>query len=454
MKRLANTDIILRGSLWKAMLAIAVPVVMNSFLQNMYNLTDTYWLGRIGTEPLAAISLVSPVQAAIINFGGGFTVAGSVLIAQLTGARRGDEAEKMANQIFVCAMLFSLCCVAALEVFTPAIVRWLGASGETQRQAVIYLRVVALDMPFLFAVNLYQSVRQARGDTVRPMLLNLLGISVNLGLDPLFMMVLGWGAGGAAAATVFSKAVPAVIALWLLTRPAGEIRLRPQLMRPERQKLRDILRIGLPTSLGGCTMQLGFLLMTRNVLAYGVDAMAAYGIGNRVNSLITLPSNAIGSAAATIVAQNMGAGQVDRARKGYLISMFSAMAFLFAGGMILSRPFLSRAVVGLFAQKPEVIAMAADFLSVMAFWCWTNGIYNSTCGLFQGCGHTEVTMAIDASRLWVFRFATLFVCGELLHMGVRSVWYSVVVSNGIASAILLALFASGLWKKNRVRVEG
>lgn len=454
MKRLANTDIILRGSLWKAMLAIAVPVVMNSFLQNMYNLTDTYWLGRIGTEPLAAISLVSPVQAAIINFGGGFTVAGSVLIAQLTGARHGDEAEKMANQIFVCAMLFSLCCVAALEVFTPAIVRWLGADGETQRQAVIYLRVVALDMPFLFAVNLYQSVRQARGDTVRPMLLNLLGISVNLGLDPLFMMVLGWGAGGAAAATVFSKAVPAVIALWLLTRPLAEIRLRPRLMRPERQKLRDILRIGLPTSLGGCTMQLGFLLMTRNVLAYGVDAMAAYGIGNRVNSLITLPSNAIGSAAATIVAQNMGAGQVDRARKGYLISMFSAMAFLFTGGMILSRPFLSRAVVGLFAQKPEVITMAADFLSVMAFWCWTNGIYNSTCGLFQGCGHTEVTMAIDASRLWVFRFATLYVCGELLHMGVRSVWYSVVVSNGIASAILLALFASGLWKKNRVRVEG
>lgn len=451
MKHLRNTDTILRGSLWKAMLAIAVPVVMNSFLQNMYNLTDTYWLGRIGTEALAAISLVSPVQAAIINFGSGFTVAGSILIAQLTGAGRGDEAEKMANQIFVCATVFSLCCVAALEGFTPAIVHWLGASGETQRQAVLYLRVVAMDMPFLFAVNLYQSVRQARGDAVRPMLLNLLGISINLGLDPLFMMVLGWGAGGAAAATVLSKAVPAVIALLLLTHPTAEIRLRPRLMHPEAQKLRDILRIGLPTSLGGCTLQLGFLLMTRHVLAYGVDAMAAYGIGNRVNGLITLPSNAIGSAAATIVAQNMGAGQVERARKGYLISMFTAVAFLFAGGMILSRPFLSRAVVSLFAQKTEVIAMAADFLSVMSFWCWTNGIYNSTCGLFQGCGHTEVTMAMDASRLWVFRFATLYICQTALHMGVRSVWYSVAVSNGIASAILLVLFSSGLWKKNRVR---
>lgn len=451
MKRMANTDMILRGSLWKAMLVIAVPVVMNSFLQNMYNLTDTYWLGRIGTEPLAAISLVSPVQAAIINFGSGFTVAGSILIAQLTGAQRTADAEKMANQIFVCAMLFSLCCVAALEMFTPSIVRWLGAKGETARQAVIYLRVVALDIPFLFMINLYQSVRQAQGDTVRPTLLNLLGILINLGLDPLFMMVLGWGAGGAAAATAFSKAVPAAIALYLLTRAAWDIRLQPRLMRPEPRQLRGILRIGLPTSLGGCTMQLGFLFMTRSVLTYGVDAMAAYGIGNRVNGLITLPSIAIGSAAATIVAQNMGAGQADRARRGYLISMFSAMGLLFAGGMILSRPLVSRAVVGLFSQKPEVIAMAADFLSVMAFWCWTNGIYNSTCGLFQGCGHTEVTMAMDASRLWVFRFATLYICQTALHMGVRSVWYSVAVSNGIASAILLVLFSSGLWKKNRVR---
>ena len=104
----------------------------------------------------------------------------------------------------------------------------------------------------------------------------------------------------------------------------------------------------------------------------------------------------------------------------------------------------------LFSTDEEVIAMAADFLSIMALWCFTNGVYNSTSGLFQGSGHTEVTMAVDATRLWVFRFATLYVCENWLHMGVRSIWYSVVVSNALSSVILYVVYRTGLWKKKRV----
>ena len=188
----------------------------------------------------------------------------------------------------------------------------------------------------------------------------------------------------------------------------------------------------------------------RNVYVYGTGAMAAYGIGNKVNGLITLPSNGIGSAVATIVGQNIGANQLDRAEKGYKIARRVSVIFLFVGGLILSRPFLSEAIVGLFSTDEEVIAMAADFLSIMALWCFTNGIYNSTSGLFQGSGHTEVTMAVDATRLWVFRFATLYVCEHWLHMGVRSIWYSVVVSNALSSVILYVVYRTGLWKKKRV----
>lgn len=200
-------------------------------------------------------------------------------------------------------------------------------------------------------------------------------------------------------------------------------------------------------------MQFGFLLMSRNVYAYGTQAMAAYGIGNKVNGLITLPSNGIGSAVATIVGQNMGAGQRERAEKGYHVAMKISVAFLFIGGMILSRPVVSKAIVSIFSDDQAVIAMAADFLSIMAFWCFTNGVYNSTTGLFNGTGHTEVTMAVDAARLWVFRFLTLWLCDTVLKMGVRSVWYSVVVSNGICAAILFVLYLSGIWKKQKIKVK-
>lgn len=453
MVKESNQQLILKGSLLQAVLALAVPVVINSFLQTMYNLTDTYWLGRIGTQQLAAINLVTPVQNIIINFGSGITVAGSVLIAQYIGAGQKADAKSMANQIFACSMLFSIVCVGICFVCTPNIVSWMGAEGDTYVYARTYLRTVILDMPFLYLVNIFSAVHQAQGDTVRPMFLNLGGIVLNMAMDPLLMVTFDLGVFGAALATVIAKAAPAAVAFVLLFNPANEVSLDRRHMKFEKEKLKLILRIGLPTAFGGSTMQLGFVLMSRNVFVYGTQAMAAYGIGNKVNSLITLPSNGVGSATATIVGQNMGARQPERAEKGFRISMWMCVAFLFIGGMILSREFISTTIVSIFSDDPEVIAMAADFLSIMAFWCFTNGVYNTAIGLFQGTGHTEVTVAVDVARLWVFRFLTLWFCGTVLKMGVRSVWYSVVISNGISAAILYVLYRMGIWKKTKIKVE-
>lgn len=451
-KKIDRTDVILHGSLWRAMLMIAVPVMINSLLQTLYNLTDTYWLGRIGKEPLAAINLVSPLQNMIVTFGSGFTVAGAVLISQFVGAGKTERARKMANQILIAAMLFCVTCVAALEIFTPAIVTWLGAEGEVWRHSVAYVRVVTVDMPFLFMVNLYQAVRQAQGDTVRPMLLNLLGISLNLVLDPLFMVVWHMGAAGAALATVIAKAVPAMFALWLLCRPQEAMQLDVKLMKPEKTLLKEVVRIGLPTALGSSAFQLGFLLMSTTALSYGVDAMAAYGIANKANTLNSLPANGIGAAVATIVGQNMGAGQMRRAQKGYWIGTISIVIWLLGTGFVFSRPSVANAVVGVFTSDPGVLAMGSQFFALMAMWTWNNGVCDTTTGLFRGSGHTEITMISDAARIWVFRFATLFVCQNWLHMGVESVWYSVVWSNGLSALLLCILYFTGIWKKNRVKV--
>lgn len=447
-----NPDLILRGSMLQAILSLAIPVVINSFLQTMYNLTDTYWLGKIGTDELAAINLVTPVQNIIISVGTGITVAGSVLIAQYIGAGEKDNAKSMANQIFACAGCFSLFCAATVFVATSGIVRWLGADGAIYGHACMYLRIVVWDMPFLYMVNIFSAVHQAQGDTVRPMFLNLGGILFNMILDPLFMVGLNLGTAGAALATLFAKMAPAFVAFYLLCRRENEVHLDVRHMRFEWEKVKLILQIGLPTAIGGSSMHLGFLLLTRNVYAYGSEAMAAYGIGNKINSLITLPSNGIGSAVATIVGQNMGAGQKERAREGYVLSMKICIVFLFIGGMILSRDAISTGIVGIFSDDEAVVAMAADFLSIMAFWCFTNGVYNATTGLFQGTGHTEFTMTMDATRLWVFRFLTIWFCETILQMGVRSIWYSVVVSNGISSVIWFILYKSRIWEKPRIKV--
>lgn len=200
-------------------------------------------------------------------------------------------------------------------------------------------------------------------------------------------------------------------------------------------------------------MQLGFLLMSKNVLAYGSAATTAYGIGNKINSVITLPASGIGSALSTIVGQNFGARQISRVKKSYHLSLCIGALFLFIFGMLLSRRFVAEPMVRFFTADEQVVPMAVDFLTIMAAWCWTNAFYNVSQGLFQGCGHTMITMAVDASRIWVFRFLTLWFCAEVLGMGVESIWYAVVASNGISALILYLLYWTGIWKKRPVSIE-
>lgn len=449
----SNSELILQGNLMRAILTLTIPVVINSFLSTMYSLTDAYWLGRLGTNQLAATNLVGNVQVVIITFGSGITVAGAVLIAQYVGAKAKKDAQEMANQIFACAIAFAVVCSAVCFLATPAIVRWLGAEGEVFTHAKAYLGTVIWDIPFIYMVNIFVAVYQAQGDTFRPMLLNVGGIIINLILDPLFIVVLDKGARGAALATLLAEMVPAIVAFILLSNPKKEIHLEVRNMKFQKEKLKLIVQIGLPTAIGGSILQLGFLIMSRNVFKYGTAAMAAYGIGNRINGLITMPSNGISAATSTIVAQNVGAKQPERAEKGCRVSMWMIVSFLVVGGLVLSRLPICTAIVSIFSKDAEVIALAADFVSVIALWSFANGVIDTTSALFQGTGHTEITMVVSIARLWVFRFATLWILENIFNMGVRSIWYCVSISNGICAIILYILYRSGVWKKQRIKLD-
>ncbi|MCD7904697.1 MAG: MATE family efflux transporter [Clostridiales bacterium] len=427
-------------------------MVLNNFIQTLYNLTGTYWLGQIGKESVAAITVVAPVQNVILQFGQGISLAGSVLISQFFGAKDDENARDMAGRVFACAMIFSLGAAFLCFISTSAIVGWLGAEGTVGSSAKTYLRIIVLDMPFLFMINLYSAVNQAQGDTVKPMFLNLLGIVLNMIMDPFLMFGLNLGITGAALATLSAKIPGAVIAFISLADKKKLIYIDIFNIHIKADMLKTIIKVGLPMALGGSTMQFGFLLIAKNVLKYGDAATAAYGIGNRVNSIITLPSTAVGSAVATIVGQNIGAGKRERAEKAYKLACFISVAFLFVCGMTLSRSFVNSPIVNIFANgDEEVLAMGSEFVSIMAFWCFTNGVYNSTSGLFQGSGHTLVYMVVDASRLWIFRLSTIWVCENILHMQEQSIWYAVVVSNGIGAAMLFIAYKLGIWKKDIIK---
>ena len=453
MAKKINRDLILHGNLTKALLVLALPIVANSFLQTMYNLTDTYWLGKLGKDNQAAITLITPVQNIIVNFGTGIVTAGSVLIAQYLGAKRDKEARTMASHVLMCSLIFSIVMAAIVFITTPNIVRYMGAEETVLTYSTIYMRIIIIDMPLLFLINVFTSVNQSEGNTIRPLLLNILGISLNMILDPLFMLVFDWGITGAGLATLLSKVPCGIIALASLFNKKNYIYVSLKKFKFQGNMLSSIIKVGLPTAIGGSTMQFGFLLMSKNVAKYGTAALAAYGIGNKINGLISLPSNAMGSATATIVGLNIGADNYNRATKAYRLSRNISVVFLLVGGIILSADPVSKSIVSVFSNESDVIDNAANYLSLMALLCFTNGVQNSTQGLFNGSGHTMVTMIIDATRIWVFRFATLYVCEDILHLGLYSIWWSVVVSNALSPLILYILYKTGMWKERVIQLD-
>ena len=181
--------------------------------------------------------------------------------------------------------------------------------------------------------------------------------------------------------------------------------------------------------------------------------MSAYGLGSRIANLFYIPVNAIGGALSAFIGQSLGAGDVEHAKNCFkegmkLCTAISAVITIF-GWLI------GPHIVPLFVKdaSQELLTLATEYTFYSVATAFFMGWYGILSGVFNGSGHTMVTMANDAARLWVFRFLTLYICENILHMGVESIWWSVVISNAISAAILYVLYRVGIWKKDVVRIR-
>ena len=427
---------ILAGNVYKALILLAVPIMLNSLLQTIYNLTDTFWLGRLGAEHMAAITLVSPLQSFITSFGGGLTAGGTVILSHHFGSGHKENCRYAVNQMFMLIMAFSVFAGAILFLGCGMILRGMGAEGNVLNYAAAYQRIMAADIPLIYMASLYTIVHNAAGKTGKPLALNFIGIVINMVLDPLFIVVFGWGASGAALSTVLAKLPCAVISMALLTRKSADIRITPFKVKPDLKIISSIAKVGLPMAIGNSAMQFGFVLMSKSVMAYGTAAVAAYGIGNKINGLVSTPSSAMSNAVSIMSGQTKGAGMRERGVSAMKAGMIMMVGLLAVTGFIISRSTVATALAGVFSSDTSVVPNTANFLGVMAAMAWTNGVYDSAKGYLNGQGRTVSTVTINAARIWVFRFAILLLCQKIFHMGVESIWYAVTYSNAVSSVVM------------------
>ncbi len=441
--------LILEGSLFKAILLLALPIMLNNLINTFYNLGDAYWVSRLGDIPMAAINFVWPVSFLTFSIAMGISIAGGSIVSQYIGAKKFDEARATAQQLYIFGVLFGIFSSILGWFLTPNIVTLMQATGELYENSVLYLRILFLEMPFLFLLNIFFSMNQAQGDTVTPTIVNGTSALFNILLDPLLIFTFGLGIEGAAIATVISKIPFAIYGIYRMSTRNSAIRVKPLNFIVNKEKMSDLIRIGIPSSLGFSGMALGFIVLFSIFASYGDAAITAVGIGNRLNSLAFMPAIGISAALSTITGQNLGANNISRIKKAFKTSIFLATLFLLLTCSVLW--IFSTELVGIFTSTPEVLRLGSFYLKILAITTWSISFFNCSIGLFNGSGHTTYSMVLEGGRLWLIRMPLIFLLAIIPSIGADSIWYAIGLSNVIAAMIAFGLTFLGAWKHPKLK---
>ncbi len=445
-------QLILSGPLHKAILMLAFPIMLNNLIGTLYSLGDAYWVSRIGDIEVAAINFVWPVSFFTLSIAIGISIAGGAIISQYKGAGKPEDARETAQQLYIFGILFGIFSSILGWFLTPAIVGLMHPSPDLYAASVGYLKILFLDMLGMFVLNIFFSINQAQGDTVTPTIVNGTSAVLNILLDPLFIFVFGLGIEGAAIATVLSKVPFALYAIYHMSTDTRGIRINPKSLAIHKEKMVDLIRIGVPSSLGNSGVALGFIVLFSVIASYGDIAVTSLGIGNRLNSLAFMPAIGIGAALSTVVGQNLGAGNIDRIKKAFRTSILLALLFLAVTTSALW--YFSRELVGIFSDTPEVLETGSFYLKALASTTWSISFFNCSIGLFNGSGHTRYSMFLEAGRLWIVRMPMVVILAGIPALGINGIWYGIAFSNIIAAAVAFGLTFNGAWKHPKIKSLG
>lgn len=444
------------GPLTPALLRLAWPVFVSHALYTLYGLADTIWVGRLSAEAIGAVSTCFFASWALLAIGDLFIAGVTALVSQAVGAQREKEAAE------VVGTALSLAFLAGLFVATLG---WFGArplfellfdDPDTIRMGAEYLSLYCLLAPIFYVSHVIDSIYRASGDTRTPMLVLLVGTGLNIGLDPLLILGLGpfprLEVQGAALATIIGQTTATAIYFGLYLRGHFPIAFRPEhlIRRFSRLRARQIAQIGTPTALIGILFSTVYLVLANYVGQFGAAALAALGIVNRLESLNYLTANAMGMGVATLVGQNLGARQVERAeasadRGALLISISTG---LLTALYLLCPEWIAR----LFTSDPEAIREAVVFLRIVALSQVLMGwelVYGQA---FTGAGDTMpplyasiVTSVIRIPVAWWLAFHT--------GAGLAGIWWVISITGILRGLWVSGWFKLGRWKMRGVRFE-
>ena len=456
---------ITEGGLVRPLFRLAWPIVVIQLLQVAYNVVDTLWLGRLSSDAVGALSLAFPLVFLTISVAGGFTAAGAILVAQYTGADSEGSAGEVAGQTISFVGIVAIGLGLVGFALTDAMLGILPSSPATAAQVVPlaseYMKVFFLGMPFLFGFFVFEALMRGYGNTQTPMRIMAISVGLNVVLDPI--LIFGWfgapalGMEGAAYATVISRGVASAMGFYILIATSVGPAIALADLLPDPAVIRDIVRIGVPTSLEQSMSALAMLTLTAMVVTFAPPVVAAYGLGNRLVSLVFLPAMGLGRATNTMVGQNLGAEQAERAERAVYMAGVAAAAVLFVAGVVAF--LIPTRIVAVFMATgtpaaAETIRFGAEFLRIRSVEFVFIGVMQVLLGAYRGAGNTKTALVFSMVTLWLVRVPLVYGLAFVAGLGPAGIWYGMAAGH-IVGAIAAGLwFTRGTWKSAVVETPG
>lgn len=429
----------------RAIWTLSLPMMAGMMVHTAYVIVDNAFIGWVSEHALAGVTFVLPLFFILLAVVYGLGTTITALVAQAIGREDHAEADRVASSSLSLATVIGVALTIGGLLIGPSLLRLLGAKGASWSEAWQYYRILALSVPLFFIGVSLRSVLTAEGDAKTPTIVLALSTLLNVGLDALFILVLGLGIRGAAWATVLSQTTAVLALAYIqLVRRRTTVRFRADHMGIHRPLIKGLWIIGLPTAGAQLVIALGTALINRVIANFGQIAVAAYGAASKVDLIVLMPIIGLAGGSVTVIGMFAGAGRADLIRSIALYTYRWAIALALVVG--LSAYLASDSVIRIFIDRADALAIGRNYLGFMLF-LYPLVAFGMTSGrLLQGLGHGLPALMITSVRVLAVSIPMAYLSVFLFGAPIEAIWASLLVGGLCANVMAFIWIRALLWR--------
>jgi putative MATE family efflux protein len=435
------------GSIPKAVVLLAIPMILELSLESVFAVVDMFFVGKLGENAIATVGLTESVITIVYSIAIGLSTAATAIVARRIGEKNPEDAAHAGAQSLIVALWFTVVLSIAGAVFAPEILTLMGAKEEVVREGAIFTRIMfggSIAIMLLFLIN---GIFRGAGDAAMAMKSLWIASLINIVLCPVFIHF--FGLKGAAIATVIGRSTGVAYQCYHLFKGSGILKFHSHHFRYDNPIVKSIIKIASPATLQFLISSGSWIVLAKIVAdTGGTSASAGYQIAIRNVIFFILPAWGLSNAAATLVGQNLGAKEVDRAEKSVLIT--TKYNVIFMSFVTLLFMLFAASIIRIFSADEKVIGFGAQSLRIIGAGYIFYGISMVMTQALNGAGDTRTPTYINFFCFWLFQIPLAYFLSSYLHLNALGAFLAIPIAQGLVAIVAWYYFKKGKWKEVKV----